>query len=135
MPVEFAARDLAGKYDRFTRWYDCVEGVLGFLGVRKLRQATVSKASGKVLEVAVGTGKNLYCYRSDCQINAVDVSAAMLKLARERAVRLKIDVQFCLADAEALPFGDRCFDTIVSTLSNLHVSQSDKCAQRDTTCL
>ena len=117
MPVEFASRDLAEKYDRFARWYDCVEGILGFLGVRKLRQATVAKASGKLLEVAVGTGKNFDYYRRDCQIIAMDLSAEMLKLARDRAGKLNIDVQFCLADAEALPFADGCFDTVVSTLS------------------
>src|SRR5436190_9089289 len=60
MSVEFASRDLSAKYDRFARWYDSVEAVLEFLGVRKLRQAILSEASGKVLEVAVGTGKNLY---------------------------------------------------------------------------
>jgi ubiquinone/menaquinone biosynthesis C-methylase UbiE len=54
--VEFTSRDLS-KYDRFAAWYDWVEGVLGFLGVRSLRQEIFSKASGKVLEVAVGTGK------------------------------------------------------------------------------
>ena len=74
MSVEFASRDLSAKYDRFARWYDSVEAVLEFLGVRKLRQAMVAEASGKVLEVAVGTGKNLYYYRREYQIIAVDLS-------------------------------------------------------------
>jgi ubiquinone/menaquinone biosynthesis C-methylase UbiE len=41
----------------------------------------------------------------------------MLKRARERAAKLNINVQFSLADAEALPFRDRCFDTVTSSLS------------------
>ena len=112
VPVEFASRDLAAKYDRFARWYDCVEGILDFLGVGKLRRAVFSEASGKVLEVAVGTGKNLYYYRSDCQIIAGDLSSEMLKVARKRAAKLNINVQFFLADAEALPFREHCFDTV-----------------------
>jgi ubiquinone/menaquinone biosynthesis C-methylase UbiE len=104
MSVEFNSRDLSTKYDRFALWYDWVEGVLGFLGVSNLRQEVFSKASGKALEVAVGTGKNFSYYRRDCQIFAVDLSNEMLKLARERAAKLNINVQFSLADAEALPF-------------------------------
>jgi ubiquinone/menaquinone biosynthesis C-methylase UbiE len=57
--MEFASRELSAKYDRVARCYDYVEGVLDFLGVRRLRQTMFSEASGKVLEVAVGTGKNL----------------------------------------------------------------------------
>jgi ubiquinone/menaquinone biosynthesis C-methylase UbiE len=117
MPVEFASRDLAAKYDRFARSYDILEGVLGYFGVTHLRRKVFSKASGKVLEVAVGTGKNLSYYRGDCQIIAVDLSKQMLKRARERAAKLKSGVQFSLADAEALPFRDRSFDTVVSSLS------------------
>ena len=115
--MEFASRELSAKYDRFALWYDYVEGVLDFLGVRRLRQGVFSEASGKVLEVAVGTGKNLCYYRSDCQIIAVDLSREMLKVARERAAKLNIKVHFSLADAEALPFSDHCFDTVASSLS------------------
>jgi len=115
--VNFTAKQLSAKYDRFARWYDYVEGVLDFLGVRRLRREVFSKASGKVLEVAVGTGKNLYCYRDTCQITAVDVSREMLKVARARAETLHIDVYFSLADVEALPFPNHRFDTVVSSLS------------------
>ena len=116
--MESASRDIAAKYDRFARGYDRVEGVLGFLGLAKLRKAVVSTASGKVLEVAVGTGKNLDYYRSDCEILVVDLSTEMLKVARERAANtLKRHVQFSLADAEVLPFRNHFFDTVVSTLS------------------
>ena len=85
MSVEFASRDLAAKYDRFARWYDSVEGILDFLGVGKFRRAVFSEASGKVLEIAVGTGRNFYYYRSDCQIIAGDLSREMLKAARKHA--------------------------------------------------
>jgi ubiquinone/menaquinone biosynthesis C-methylase UbiE len=111
------SKDLAAKYDQFARQYDYVEGLLGLLGLSKLRQAVFSEASGKVLEVAIGTGRNLQYYRTDCEIIAVDVSGEMLKVARERGAKLNIKVQFALADAEALPFRDRCFDTVVSSLS------------------
>src|SRR5262245_4348048 len=41
----------------------------------------------------------------------------MLKVARERGAKLNVKFRFALADAEALPFRDGCFDTVVSSLS------------------
>src|SRR5690242_12706882 len=117
MTVEFASRDLAAKYNRFAWSYDYFEAILGFLGVRKLRHDLVSQTKGRVLEVAVGTGQNLRYYRSGCEIIGVDVSCEMLKVARERGTKLSVNVQLALADAEALPFRNRCFDTVASSLS------------------
>jgi ubiquinone/menaquinone biosynthesis C-methylase UbiE len=117
MSVEFASKELSAKYDRFARWYDHVEGVLDLLGLRTLRRSVLSEASGKVLEVAVGTGKNLPYYPRDCRIIALDLSSEMLKVARQRAAKLSLPVSFLVADAEALPFRGDSFDTVVSSLS------------------
>ena len=69
--------------------------------------------SSKSLSEQEGT----FTIRSDCQIVAGDLGREMLKAARERAAKLNIDVQFFLADAQALPFRDHGFDTVVSSLS------------------
>ena len=117
MSVKFDSRDLAAKYNRFARWYDYFEGLCGFLGLSKLRHKLVSQARGKVLEIAIGTGRNLQYYPNDCVFIGADLSSEMLKIARERAAKLNIKVRLALADAEALPFPDNCFDTVVSSLS------------------
>jgi ubiquinone/menaquinone biosynthesis C-methylase UbiE len=115
--VKLGTRELSAKYDRFARWYDYVEGVLDFLGVKRLRQRLLSETLGKVLEVAVGTGKNLPYYPRDCRIIALDLSSEMLNVARNRAAKLSVQASFLVADAEALPFSDRSFDAVVSSLS------------------
>jgi ubiquinone/menaquinone biosynthesis C-methylase UbiE len=117
MAVEFTPRELSAKYDRFARWYDWVEGVPDLLGVRRLRGSLLERASGRVLEVAVGTGKNFHYYPPGCRITAMDVSSEMLNVARERAAKLSMHVSLSLADAEVLPFADHSFDTVVSSLS------------------
>lgn len=104
-------------YNRFARWYDWVEGIPDLLGVSRLRRILLRRASGRVLEVAVGTGKNLPSYPSDCRITGLDVSSEMLNVARKRARELSMNVSFLLGDAETLPFRDRSFDTVVSSLS------------------
>src|SRR5215469_2268447 len=112
MAIKLTSNEISVKYNRFARWYDFVEGIPDLLGVRKLRQRLLPRASEKVLEVAVGTGKNLRYYAQGCQVIAVDISGEMLNIARKRSTKLSIDTCFLLSDAEALPFSDRSFDSV-----------------------
>jgi ubiquinone/menaquinone biosynthesis C-methylase UbiE len=118
MAVDFTSKEISRKYDRFARWYDWVEGVPDVLGVSRLRQSLLKRASAKVLEVAVGTGKNLKFYPSDCRVIALDLSNEMLNVARKHAAKLSMDVWFLLGEAETLPFPDNSFDTVVSSLTS-----------------
>lgn len=113
----FTSGEISEKYNRFARWYDWVEGVPEVLGVRRLRRSLLHRASGRVLEVAVGTGKNLSYYPQGCRIIGVDVSSEMLSIARKRAAKLRVNVSFVLADAERLPFSEERFDTVASSLT------------------
>lgn len=105
------------QYNQCAPWYDLVEGVPELLGVRTLRRRLLQRASGKVLEVAVGTGKNLGYYPTSCQLTAVDLSPAMVAIARKRADALGRDVTLQVMDGEHLAFADRCFDTVVDALT------------------
>ncbi|GLZ77889.1 ubiquinone/menaquinone biosynthesis methyltransferase [Actinorhabdospora filicis] len=75
----------------------------------------VSRASGRVLEVAVGTGLNLPGYAPGVRLSGVDLSPGMLARARARARELGIDADLREGDAMALPYGDGEFDTVVCT--------------------
>jgi ubiquinone/menaquinone biosynthesis C-methylase UbiE len=110
-------QEISERYDRFARWYDWVEGIPDLLGLRRLRRKLLRRASGRVLEIAVGTGKNLPYYSRHCRVIALDLSKEMLNLARERAAKLPLYASFLVADAEALPFSDQSFDTVVSSFS------------------
>lgn len=109
--------EIRQKYEKFAPWYDLMEGIPELLGIRKLRRELLQRASGKVLEIAVGTGRNLRYYPKDCQITAVDLSPAMLEIARKRANRLGRDITFLIMDGEALAFSNQSFDTVVSSLT------------------
>jgi ubiquinone/menaquinone biosynthesis C-methylase UbiE len=117
MAVQFTSQEIARKYDRFAPWFDFIEGIPDLLGVRRLRNRLLRRASGKVLEVAVGTGKNLRYYPRSCKIIAVDISSEMLHRASRRATELHMEGSFIIADSAALPFSHRSFDTVVSTLT------------------
>lgn len=75
------------------------------------------RARGRVLEVAVGTGRNLEHYPGDVQVTGIDLSSEMLARARARAEEVRPDAELQLGDAQELPFEDATFDTVVCTLS------------------
>lgn len=117
--MSLTAKEISQKYDRFARWYDLVEGIPDvLLGVRELRKQILQHARGRILEVAVGTGKNLQYYRGSLnELTAVDLSKGMLDGARIRAEKLSLKLSLAVMDAEALSFPDETFDTVVSSLT------------------
>ncbi|HZD00034.1 MAG TPA: class I SAM-dependent methyltransferase [Actinomycetes bacterium] len=85
-----------------------------------------SQAAGEVLEVAIGTGRNLPFYPPDARLTGVDYSPAMLELARERARSLGRAVDLREGDAHALAFPDASFDTVVCTIGLCSVRDDRK---------
>ncbi|MEU8813227.1 methyltransferase domain-containing protein [Actinoplanes sp. NPDC048796] len=69
-----------------------------------------ARASGRVLEVAVGTGRQLPYYRAGVTVTGVDLSSGML------AVAPRAGLTKAIGDAEHLPFADGAFDTVVCAL-------------------
>ena len=61
------------------------------------------RARGRVLEVAIGTGRNLPHYPADVAITGVELSPAMLAIARQRATSLGLDADLREGDAELPP--------------------------------
>jgi ubiquinone/menaquinone biosynthesis C-methylase UbiE len=76
-----------------------------------------SRASGRVLEVAIGTGRSLPFYPDAVELTGVDLSPGRLALARRLAAELGREVELLEADAEHLPFEDHAFDTVVCQLA------------------
>jgi ubiquinone/menaquinone biosynthesis C-methylase UbiE len=81
------------------------------------REWLAARARGRVLEVGVGTGRNLPLYAADVSVTGIELSPAMLAIARRRAAGLGLDADLRTGDAQALPFGDESFDTVVCALS------------------
>jgi ubiquinone/menaquinone biosynthesis C-methylase UbiE len=76
-----------------------------------------SRARGRVLEVAIGTGLNLPHYRAGVTLTGIELSPAMLAIARHRAADLGRDIDLHNGDAQRLPFPGAGFDTVVCALS------------------
>lgn len=102
-------------YDRNARIYDAIDAPMEWMALRAWRRHLVSGVSGRVLELGVGTGRNLALYPTDVHLTAVDAAPRMLERARARARQLGIDATFIQADMRALPFDAASFDTVVTS--------------------
>jgi ubiquinone/menaquinone biosynthesis C-methylase UbiE len=108
--------DVQGLYDELGQKYDTWTRLPDRLFLDGWRRELLSGASGDVLEVAVGTGKNLRFYPEGCRVTGVDFSRSMLDEASRRARALEIVFEPREGDVTALPFAEACFNTVVCTL-------------------
>jgi SAM-dependent methyltransferase len=106
---QFYERD-AAKYDGRIRFFER----LLFGGGREW---VCRQAEGEVLEIALGTGRNFPFYGQDVRLTGVELSPAMLEIARRRAEELGREANLRVGDAESLDFPAERFDTVVCTLS------------------
>jgi phosphatidylethanolamine/phosphatidyl-N-methylethanolamine N-methyltransferase len=104
------------RYDRIAPVYDALEWVVEVPFFRRWRRALWERVpAGRVLEVGIGTGKNLAYHRAEHAVVGIDLSPAMLDRARRRARRTGSPVDLQVADVQDLPFGDQSFDVVVAT--------------------
>lgn len=116
MPADERAR-LIRIYDAAAPRYDRAMDALDRTLFRGGREWVCQKARGRVLEVAVGTGRNLPYYPAGISLTGIEQSPAMLAIARRRATELGIEADLRPGDAQELEFADQSFDTVVCTVS------------------
>lgn len=113
---ERATQLTRARYDRIAGIYDRLERPLETRCFQQWRTMLWKRVQGpRVLEIGVGTGKNMPFYRKGWQITAIDLSPRMLEQAKRRAEREHVEVDLRLGDAQALPFADASFDTVIAT--------------------
>ena len=85
-------------------------------GLADYRRRTISAATGRVLEVGIGSGLSLPFYdESAGHIFGLDPSPRLLAMAREAARKTAAPLQLIEGTAEVLPLEDQCIDTVVTT--------------------
>jgi len=109
--MELQSEVIRQRYNRTAKFYDLMDKMIP----ESVRRAAIGKATGNVLEVGVGTGKNLPFYREGCTVTGIDFSPGMLAKARQKVQQVKVPVTLLEMDAQHMSFPDNSFDTVVAT--------------------
>lgn len=99
--------------------------------LRRDREALVATASGRVLELGVGTGANFPFYSERAtEIHGIEPCEALLEKARAQAENCAAPERFILesASAEALPYPEDYFDTVIACLVFCTIPRPDVAA-------
>jgi SAM-dependent methyltransferase len=108
--------------------YAVVGSTLQIVG-ETLCEALDLNAGQRVLDVAAGNGNvALAAARRGCDVVATDYVISLLDRARLRATADGLPMQFQVADAEALPFGEEEFDAVVSTFGVMFTADHARAA-------
>jgi len=105
------------RYDRIAAIYDSLENPMELLSYSRWRKEVFEwvPKRGKILEVGVGTGKNLPYYHKKHEVFAADISENMLKRAKIKAETSEASIHLVQMDAESLGFPNGFFDAAIST--------------------
>ena len=112
-----ATERVRNRYNRIAPLYDALERPMEGR-MSQWRRELLGRAHGKVLEIGVGTGKNLPYYPEDVDLTGIDFSAAMIERARDRASVTEHgprSVTLHEMDVQSLGFDADSFDAVVTT--------------------
>ncbi len=108
------------RYSRIAPIYDLME-VLPELRYRSWRERFWAIVRGelsggsRLLEVGVGTGKNMPYWPQEIQFTAIDLTPGMVTRAQRRAETLGLEAEIMEGDAQSLQFLDDSFDAAAAT--------------------
>ena len=114
--------------------YDLMVAILMLGRGPAMRERTIALAhlvpGESVLEVGCGTGEMAMRARARSgprgAVAGIDPSLEMIAVARRKAARAKLDIDYRVASVEALPFADATFDVVLSSLMMHHLPEDLK---------
>jgi demethylmenaquinone methyltransferase/2-methoxy-6-polyprenyl-1,4-benzoquinol methylase/phosphoethanolamine N-methyltransferase len=117
-----------GELIRWASFYDLIVNIPTLGQARRLRKMTVDlaliKPGDSVLDVGCGTGEVTMPAKVIAQsgtVHGIDPAPEMIAVARSKAARKELDVDFRVAVIEALPFPDGSMDVVTSSLMMHHL--------------
>jgi demethylmenaquinone methyltransferase/2-methoxy-6-polyprenyl-1,4-benzoquinol methylase/phosphoethanolamine N-methyltransferase len=122
-----------GRLIRWAPYYDMMVNVTSLGHASMLRRMTVDHAliqpGDSVLDVGCGTGEVALLARTRTKagkVYGIDPAPEMITVARSKAARKKLDVDFRVGVIEALPFPDASMDVVTSSLMMHHLPEELK---------
>ena len=138
VPVTEKAQRVRGVFDSVATRYDLMNDLMS-LGIHRVwKRFTIEKAGLRpgmqVLDLAGGTGDLAALMAPRVtpggRVVLSDINEAMLRRGRERLLDRGVageNIEYCLADAEALPFEDARFDVVTIAFGLRNVADRGAC--------
>jgi len=122
-----------GTLIRWAPYYDLAVNLTTVGHAPRLRKLTVDNAlinpGDSVLDVGCGTGEVSLLAKTrakDGKVYGIDPAPEMIDVARKKAARKKLDVDFRVGVIESLPFPDSSLDVVTSSLMMHHLPEDLK---------
>jgi ubiquinone/menaquinone biosynthesis C-methylase UbiE len=105
-------------YDRYCLPY-LIDFLCGIGPIQRQRAKIVPRAQGRVLEIGIGTGRNLPFYDHGRleKLYGLDPALQMHRKARQRMRAAGLQVELLDLPAEQIPMEDASFDTVLTTFT------------------
>lgn len=117
-----------GSLIRWASSYDLITSIMTLGQIGRLRKATVEHAliqpGDSVLDVGCGTGEVTLRAKQRAKhghVYGIDPAPEMIAVARKKAARKGLEIDFRVGVIEALPFGDSSIDVVTSSLMMHHL--------------
>jgi len=108
-------------YDKFSKYYDLITHLAAWVksgGERKRLMEYLSeievKDTDRVIEISIGTGRNIEYMNSNAEYYGVDISHGMLKRCKVKMKKMNRQIVLLQSEAEFLPLHDNSFDVVFS---------------------
>ena len=122
-----------GRLIRWAPYYDLVTNFMTLGQARRLRRATVEhaliKPGDSVVDVGCGTGEVTLAAKPRAKhgsVYGIDPAPEMIAVARKKAARKGLDIDFRVGVIEAIPFPDSSIDVVTSSLMMHHLPEELK---------
>lgn len=118
---------------RWAPYYDFAVQLTTLGQARRLRKMTVDQAliqpGDSVLDVGCGTGDVTLLAKQRAKhgkVYGIDPAPEMIAVARKKAPRKGLEIDFRMGEIESLPFSDASMDVVTSSLMMHHLPESLK---------
>ena len=128
-----ASAQTQGRLIRWASYYDLAVNLTTLGQARRLRKETVAQAmiqpGDKVLDVGCGTGEVTLLAKIHAKqgsVHGIDPAPEMIAVARRKAARKGLEIDFRVGVIESLPFPDTNVDVVTSSLMMHHLPENLK---------
>ncbi len=103
------------SYNYIAGFYDLLDLPFEYGRYQSIRRRLFENVSGEILDVGVGTGRNMPFYPSGNQVTGIDLSPQMLIRAEKRKTRKSIAVELHQMNVMETTFPDGHFDYVIAS--------------------